>query len=225
MQSRLPKLLAPAALCLLLLPPAGDLAAQARLTYREGTVHIERGSRSVDPEIGATLQRGDTVVTGGDGLAIIALSPQTTIKTRANTRVRIDTLGVDAKVDLRSGGLFSRIVGHLVGSYSVVTPTASAGVRGTEFFIAYGRTVGARPDVWLCVNSGTVAVSVLPSGQSVDVPAGKGINIIAGTRLTTPRPYRWTQKLNWNMDPQTAPVQDHTNLDQAYADLLNQDYD
>jgi hypothetical protein len=97
-------------------------------------------------------------------------------------------------------------------------------VRGTEFFVAYGRTVDAQPDVWLCVTEGTVEVALNASNQSVRVEAGKGINIVGGTKLTVPRSYPWTRKLNWNMDPTKGRVADTTDLDQAYSDLLNQDY-
>ena len=45
---------------------------------------------------------------------------------------------------------------RLKGRYTVRTETAVAGVRGTEFFVAYGRRIDEHPDVWLCVNSGAV---------------------------------------------------------------------
>ena len=34
----------------------------------------------------------------------------------------------------------------------------------------------------------------------------------------------FTKSLNWNMDAEKGEVQDKTNLDGAYADLLDQDY-
>ena len=52
-----------------------------------------------------------------------------------------------------------------------------------------------------------------------------GINIVAGTRLTKVRKYPWTRRLNWNVDPTLGGVEDTTDLEQAYADLLDQDYD
>ena len=91
--------------------------------------------------------------------------------------------------------------------------------------MAFGRTIDAKPDVWLCVNEGAVEVAIPRTGQTVVVPKGLGINIIGGLRINTPRPYAWTRKLNWNIDPSSGAVDDHTNLDQAYSDLLNQDYD
>jgi hypothetical protein len=107
----------------------------------------------------------------------------------------------------------------------VRTGTAVAGVRGTQFFIAYGRTIDSQPDIWLCVNAGTVEVTLPASGQSVFVKEGLGVNIVGGAKLTVPRSYPWTRKLNWNMDSKNGKVADVTNLDQAYSDLLDQDYD
>ncbi|MBI3565807.1 MAG: hypothetical protein HY079_11465 [Elusimicrobia bacterium] len=56
------------------------------------------------------------------------------------------------------------------------------------------------------------------------MPAGKGVLIKAGLDLTKPQAYDWTKKLNWTMDPGAGAVEDKTDLDSAYADLLDQDY-
>ncbi len=85
--------------------------------------------------------------------------------------------------------------------------------------------IDSEPDIWLCVNSGTVEVVIPDANQSILVEQGKGINIVGGRKLTAPRSYPWTRKLNWNTDPRSGAVADRTNLDQAYSDLLNQDYD
>jgi len=85
--------------------------------------------------------------------------------------------------------------------------------------------VEEEPDLWLCVNEGTVEVAIPTTGQSVMVKQGEGINILAGLRATEPRFFPWTRELNWNFDPGTGDVYDNTNLDDAYADLLDQDYD
>jgi len=91
--------------------------------------------------------------------------------------------------------------------------------------VAFGRTVEEAPDIWLCVNSGSVEVSIQGTRRSTVVEEGKGINIIAGKKLTRPRFYRWTRELNWNMNPAAGDIEDNTDLDQAYGDLLDQDYD
>lgn len=51
------------------------------------------------------------------------------------------------------------------------------------------------------------------------------INIVGGINLSSAQRYPWTRKLNWNMDPTAGEVIDRTDLEQAYSDLLDQDYD
>jgi hypothetical protein len=75
------------------------------------------------------------------------------------------------------------------------------------------------------VNEGEVAVEVPDTGESTVVREGEGINILDGVRLTDAQFYDWTRDLTWNMDPDRGEVFDDTNLDEAYADLLDQDYD
>ena len=136
--------------------------------------------------------RGDVIATSLDAMAIISID----------------------------GGVFSRVTRRLRGRCEVRTLTAVAGVRGTEFFVEYGRTIDRCPDIWLCVNSGGVEVEVIDSGEEIVVDAGEGINIVGGTRLTKPRRYAWTRKLNWNVDPDEGEVLDTTDLEQVYSDLL-----
>jgi len=200
-------------------------AQDATITYATGQVSINRGGTSLSADIGASVRQADLVQTGADGLCIVRLNGNTEIKIREQSSVRISDLSQNASVELESGSLFSRIVGRLLGRYTVKAGGVVAGVRGTEFFVAYGRTIEEKPDIWLCVNSGTVAVDIPETGESTDVSEGEGVNVLSGVRLTVPRPYEWTKDLNWNMDPSQGPVEDNTDLDRAYSDLLDQDYD
>ena len=76
----------------------------------------------------------------------------------------------------------------------------------------------------LCVNEGSVEVEVPQTAQRLIVRQEEGINIVGGRKLTAPRRYAWTRRLNWNTDPAQGEVADRTDLDQAYSDLLDQDY-
>ena len=67
-------------------------------------------------------------------------------------------------------------------------------------------------------------MTIPETDQSLVVRQGEGINIVGGTRLTKPRRYALTRRLNWNSDPDRGEVIDRTDLDQAYSDLLDQDY-
>lgn len=204
--------------------PASVFALDGKLIYTEGTVTVTSGGSSQDAATGTKVSEGDSVTTGDGGLAVIDLSNATQIKLRESTTVVIQAIGSNTRVTLSTGGLFTKVVGKLSGRFSVTTDNAVAGVRGTEFFVAYGKTVDKQRDIWLCVNEGVVDVSIPSANQHVEVPAGKGITIVGGMKLTPPRGYTWTRGLNWNMDASTGSVEDHTSLDQAYGDLLNNDY-
>jgi ferric-dicitrate binding protein FerR (iron transport regulator) len=205
--------------------PALLPALNGQVVYTEGDVSVRARGGTHDAAIGDTLSAGDVVATGPASLAIIDLANGTTLKLREKTTLAIDSIGDATKVTLDAGGVFTTIARKLTGNFTLRTSSAVAGVRGTQFFVAYGRTIDARPDVWLCVNSGTVEVSLPDTAQTVLVKEGLGVNIVGGAKITTPRRYPWTRRLNWSSDPASGPVMDATNLDEAYADLLNQDYD
>jgi ferric-dicitrate binding protein FerR (iron transport regulator) len=195
-----------------------------RIVYLEGTVSIGRGDSLLAADFGSGLLQGDSVSTGRDSVAVIRTDRGGEIKLRENTVLRLDKLQQETRVHLTKGGIFSKITRLIGRSYTVTTPSVAAGVRGTEFFIAYGRTIEENPDVWLCVNEGSVAV-VAHSGDKVLVTEGEGVNILSGSRITEPRFFPWTKNLNWNTDPQAGAIRDTTDLEAAYSDLLDIDYD
>jgi ferric-dicitrate binding protein FerR (iron transport regulator) len=193
------------------------------IAYIEGETEILReGAREI-ADFGSQLQPGDTVSTGAASLAILESSRGSTIKMKENTRLRLDNLEKDVEVHLQRGGVFSRIARLFKDTFTVTTPSVAAGVRGTEFFIAYGLVIEEAADIWLCVNEGSVTVQ--SAQQEVLVQAGEGVNIINGTRITEPRFYPWTRELNWNTDPEAGTVRDTTDLSSLYYDLLDIDYD
>jgi ferric-dicitrate binding protein FerR (iron transport regulator) len=212
-------------LVLLLVPVTAATAAEGRIVYLTGDVTVTSGGATTAADIGTAVEPGDVVETGATATAIIDLGRGAEIKLRENTRTRIGPLEEQVNVELERGGLFALIRRAIQGGFSVNTETVVAGVRGTQFFVAFGRTVEDRPDVWLCVNEGEVNVEVPDAGQQTVVREGEGINILDGVRLTDAQFYDWTRELNWNMDPADGEVFDDTNLDEAYADLLDQDYD
>jgi ferric-dicitrate binding protein FerR (iron transport regulator) len=209
---------------LLSIGTTGTLGAQATMTYVLGDVSVQRSSSRLPGDIGMDLGEGDTIHTGSDGLAIISIDGRADLKMRENSVLTLEGIGERITVDLDQGGLFSRVRSAVGRNFNVRAQSVVAGVRGTEFFVAYGRTIEDAPDIWLCVNDGSVDVAV-EDEEPVVVNAGEGVNILAANRVTEPRFYPWTQDLNWNVDPDAGSVVDETNLDEAYSDLLDQDYD
>lgn len=199
--------------------------ASGTVTYLEGDVSVLRGGNIIPADFGTVVNQGDRVATGDWSTVVIELDGRAEIKLRENSEVTIDLMGATTRVGLDSGSVFSRVRERAVGRYEVRARTVTGGVRGTEFFVAYGRRIEDEPDVWLCVNTGEVLVQVADTNKEMPVRAGEGVNILAGVRLTDARRYRWTERLNWNMNPSEGEVFDETDLDAAYSDLLDQDYD
>ena len=212
-------------LLLLLSAAVPVVAVDGDVVYTYGRVLVHSNPETVPAEIGMPVGQGDVIETGRDAMAVISLVAGAEIKLRENTTLALDNLGRNVSVRLTSGSVFSRVNRQLVSGFSIKTETAVMGVRGTEFFVAYGRKIDRYRDVWVCVNRGSVEVAILQSRDTLIVEQGKGINILGGTNLTSPQRYPWTRKLNWNMDPASGAVEDRTDLEQAYSDLLDQDYD
>jgi FecR-like protein len=196
-----------------------------RLLYLDGDVSVTRANNTFSGDIGMNLKEGDLIETGSDSMAIIELENRGDLKLRENTQIILSSLKIDTSVKVERGGLFSKIKKIFSGSYTVTTSSTAAGVRGTEFFVAFGKLIDEEPDVWLCVNEGSVMVEIKNTNQSVLVEEGKGITIPGGMKLTKPIFYPWTKNLNWNTDPDKGILKDKTDLDSAYDDLLDQDYD
>ena len=203
------------------------LHAQSQIDFVDGEVWIERNGQRLEADFGSPVEEGDLVITGDGSTAIVSVSEGTQIKLRENSTVEVGPENAANTVDLRRGGLFARVQGISAreNGFQVTTPTTVAGVRGTQFFIAYGRTVEERPDVWVCVNEGEVEVRLTRTGFRTLVTEGEGINLLNGTRTRGARFFDWTEELNWNFDPDAGTVRDTTDLDGAYSDLLDQDYD
>ena len=210
-----------AALC------ADASAASGKLVFAAGKVTVTSGAKSFAGKSGSEVGPGDSVQTGPGALAILQLDDGSSLKLRESTTV---TLSGDEKgkglteVILKLGSVFSRIRQAKGREFRLRTPAAVAAVRGTEFFTAFGRKKRKGHDLWLCVGTGAVEVASLTGPQKLTVKEGEGILIKGGGSLTTPQAYDWTKTLNWNMDPGKGGVEDKTQLEGAYSDLLDQDY-
>ncbi|MFI5346626.1 MAG: FecR domain-containing protein [Elusimicrobiota bacterium] len=200
----------------------------AKLFFASGTVTVESKGSAHAGEIGEPLGEGDAVTTGDKGTAVVELADGSRLKLRESGRVVLSLPGPRSPVTtilLSIGGVFAKVAKQLPGAeFHVRTPSAVAAVRGTQFFTAYGREHGKARDLWVCVNEGAVEVKTTASDKAVRVPAGKGVLIKNGLDTAKPQAFDWTKTLNWNMDPASGDVEDKTNLDAAYADLLDQDY-
>ncbi|MDC7232728.1 MAG: FecR family protein [Spirochaetales bacterium] len=148
--------------------------SQSSLSYYEGDVTVLRNSREMEADFGMDLLTGDLIRSGRNSVAIIEMEHGRTLKLREDSSLVLENLSRQTSVALKKGSVFSRVERLSGGSFNVHTDAVVAGVRGTEFFMAFGETIDHEPDLWLCVNEGTVEVSLKKGDESVLVEEGEG---------------------------------------------------
>ena len=126
------------------------------------------------------------------------------LKLGSNSELKIDFEKNSIELGLNKGSTFIQFLKSKLRSNSsnsdklfIKVKNVSMGVRGTQFFITHANDKSN--DVWMCVKEGIVEVKEKNGPKSTDVTEGKGILIKKGDQITSPRPYKWISKLDWNM--------------------------
>lgn len=201
-----------------------SFAAVGKMLAAKGAVIIHRGSEKLDGTKDLPLNGKDKIVTGKDSLTLLVLNNGSSHKLGENSEIILGSDGEPTILQILSGSLFSLFekTKKREKLYKIKTRAVVAGVRGTQFFTSYGS--GKKPnDNWLCVNEGLVEVTNIKTNKKVMVKAGEGISVTE-KGISNPTPLPWTGKLNWSMDPKTDLV-NKVNIESAYTDLLDKDYD
>lgn len=111
----------------------------------EGTVSFDRGGTSTPVKVGDKLLPKDMLVTGKDSRVAVTLRDDTLMSIGAQSRVAVNEFAFDPAT--RAGSLFVSVLRGVTAMVSglvakanplamrVVTPTATIGIRGTEFII------------------------------------------------------------------------------------------
>lgn len=190
-----------AALLLMQLVPAAAASSDALLLMVTGDVRVLRSARdwtSMHPVArGDALQSGDTVVTGDDGRAQLRFSDGALVTLQPRSRFRIEEYRFDSE---GQRGFFSLLRGALrttTGSigkrshddYQLRTPTATVGVRGTEFELEHTEcdpqcSPGGRAGLRVTVHDGRVVVS--NRAGTVELPAGSSVHVGSVDAAPTP---------------------------------------
>lgn len=197
----------------------------ASVNYVNGKVEIIVHGAVSDAKSGQALAKGDVLRTGKDAAAILQLADGSQVKLNPETTLEIGATGKDGtELALGSGAVFSKVAKQKANSRFIIrTRTAVMGVRGTEFYTAFGKATQAGADVWMCVHEGKVEVESVTDHKKVLVNQGEGVFVPVDKGVTPPQKYVWTENLNWNMNPASGELIDRTRID--YQELLKQDYD
>ncbi|MGZ6442447.1 MAG: FecR family protein [Pseudobdellovibrionaceae bacterium] len=114
----------------------------------KGSVKIQNASKqSTDAKVGSKVQVGDTIITGEDARAKVVMSDRNVINVNPNTQVVISAYKNDAatgeknvELNLLQGKVRNNVEQTYDGEKSkflIKTPTAVAGVRGTQFLAGF----------------------------------------------------------------------------------------
>ena len=174
------------------------VAAVGRIDALEGEVRITSKSGERAAQAGLDVIEGDIIRTGANAWALLEMTDGATITVRPNTQARIDTYryapdGAASEnrsvIGLAKGAL--RVITGLIGQtnrrgYSISTPGATIGIRGTDHEPSYyppgdADLAGQSPGTYDKVNAGETVIRN-PRGE-VAVRPGRAAFVHHDARL------------------------------------------
>ncbi len=141
------------------------------------------------------------IKTGPKSAVVIRLTNNSKIKIGANSEVQIRSLKKShTRIYLKKGSIVSKI-NKLRGSnkFTVRSPSAFAGVRGTLFYSSVQGS-GAASKSLFCVKEGAVQVGSTVTKQTVLVTQGLGTQVAASGAPLAPKSVPWISQIDWTMD-------------------------
>jgi len=177
-------LIALALLCLLRLPA---FAAIGTVDSFEGDVHVVSATADRAAQAGMELNEGDTVKTGENAWALLAMTDGASLTLRQNSQVQLATYRYNPDGNAADNssvlklvkGAFRSITGYIGRTnrpgYRIEAPTATIGIRGTDHEPAYyppGAYTDRDPGTYDKVNDGESYIRN-PKGQEVSVKPGQ----------------------------------------------------
>lgn len=132
------------------------------VTLAIGTVTVDRsGAGPAVLQIKDRIAENDTVITGAMSLAVVQFSDNCVVQVQENSRFQVLSAGKTTRdLFVRDGQVLTKLI-RTGDSTTIRTPTAIAGVRGTQFSVNY-RDGNTR----VAVSEGTVAVKASRSDES-----------------------------------------------------------
>lgn len=161
---------------LLAISAVAAFADQAVLERVSGQVSATSGSQAVAATSGTVFKEGTTVSTGSDGSALLRFEDGQAVALHANTTFKIENYRFKSQAAGEDKSVFSllkgaaRVVSGLLGqrnpsAFQMRTPTATVGIRGTDFVVAF---------------ENPSAVSVISGNVSLAGGAGSPLTLGAG---------------------------------------------
>lgn len=198
--------------------------------FASGRILVKKGSVTIDDKAVSKKSRftsGQTLKVGKKSLAVLRFENGNTLKVNEETSISLETSknkdSKDNVFKLLRGSSFFKKNKKASGKMTVKASSVSMGVRGTTFFVSYG--VEKPEDIYMCVNSGVVAVEGSGDKNEVLVKEGEGVVISKGKKTSNPKFLPWTKNLNWKLSPKEKDLINKANIEESYNDMLEKDYD
>ncbi len=144
------------------------------------------GNRTTPATLGMAIPVGTRIQTNGSAVELQLKPNGTIIRLNANTTFVIEDLqgvgGGTSNNFALVGGRLRTVAARVSGQpqqYSIRTPAAVGGVRGTDFAMFVGLGQDGQNTDWLCVQEGEVSYTNLVNGQTLAVKAGQFANALA----------------------------------------------
>lgn len=178
-------------------------AIRAAITFTSGSVYIERNNEKQSARVGGFLEQSDVLTTGAGSSAEIVVKGYGAIKLGAEARLNVMSLvkgSSEANVELKleRGDMASFITKRSAGShFTVITPTAIAGVRGTEFLTS---VENVPPGV---KKSPRIKVAVFDGAVAVNLPGQKEVILTKNTQLVIDGFQRISKEMIRSLSPES----------------------
>ncbi|MBD3841668.1 MAG: FecR domain-containing protein, partial [Campylobacterales bacterium] len=165
------------------------MASIGKITALKGEVYIKNTSGSTAARIGNTLELQDEVITKDRSKALILFNDQTSITVGKNSNLLVKTYVFDNKqasnneAQFQFGqGVFRTITGKIgklnKEKFTIKTPTASIGIRGTNFDTSVTPATATVPSITnVGVTDGGISYTNTISGETFNVDKGQNIQI------------------------------------------------
>lgn len=126
------------ALALLVNCKKSETSTGGLIVSLRGTAEVEHAGARKPLKIGDQVESGDTVYTGPESVAVVAIrGTLAKAEVQPNASFKITSTGADTDVKLDKGNMWLSVTKRAPNEkFTVHTPTAVAGVRGTKFYTA-----------------------------------------------------------------------------------------
>ncbi len=194
-----------------------SFAQTAKAVFVKGDISVTEAAKKTAVKKGDKFGFGFTLDTAPGSQVIWELDDGSRLKVSENTNLRIGSRPDEPQVQLNKGSLYAKLKSKVKKGaaskikFKLQTKAAVLGVRGTHFFVSYGKEKSGGRDEWMCVTEGEVEVTKVGATDKDTAPvlvgAGQGVQISAAGEVSAPKAFNWTKKLNWNMDPTGGTVE------------------